>query len=362
MIKNLTLTNFKKFGRASFSMSNLTLLTGLNGAGKSTVIQALAVLRQSCESGALEAGLVDLNGTYARIGTGRDALSENTFGSPSIDIGISATEGSFAVELAYNSEADHLHADIEGDIRDTPLGAKEFQHIRADRLGPETQYEHSYDLAVRQRRLGSRGEYSADTLLAFGDSTVPQARCHPSGKSDSLLDQVNAWIGQTCPGVDISAHVVSNTDLVRLEIGFGGAAGLHSSNRYRPTNVGFGVSYVLPIVVACLTAEEGSMLLIENPEAHLHPRGQSQMARLCAGTAMDGVQVVAESHSDHFLNGVRLAVKDAGSGSWARVIYFGTSNDLGYSEIGIDDRGLLSEWPDGFFDESQHLLAELLAP
>lgn len=363
MIESLSIRNFKKFARAAFLLGDLTLLTGLNGAGKSTVIQALAVIRQSHESGALQGGFVDLNGAYTRIGTGRDALCEDFVDSDaSISFEIVDGGGRLSVLLQYEPDSDHLPAHVEGSLVGTSLGAKEFQHIRADRLGPETQYEHSFEQAVRQRRLGSRGEFSVDRLLSMGGQSVPAARCHPSGRSDELLDQVNAWIGQTCPGVDLSAHMVNNTDLVRLEIGFGGSAGLHSSNRYRPTNVGFGVSYVLPIVVACLTAEAGSLLLVENPEAHLHPRGQSQMARLCSSAARDGVQVIAESHSDHFLNGLRLAVKGSGTGHWAKIIYFGTPDREGFRPIDVDRRGLLSEWPDGFFDESQQLLVELLTP
>ncbi|MCR2307254.1 AAA family ATPase, partial [Salmonella enterica] len=51
------------------------------------------------------------------------------------------------------------------------------------------------------------------------------------------------------------------------------------------------------------------MLIIENPESHLHPAGQSLMGKLCSIAANNGVQLIVESHSDHFLNGIRVAVK-----------------------------------------------------
>lgn len=362
MLDRLGVVNFKKFVDASFDLGHLTLLTGLNGAGKSTVIQTLAVLRQSYESGALDSGFVDLNGSYVRIGTGSDALCENFAGQQEIAFSLTRGGETCTVTMEGRLDADHLPAVVSGSLEGTALVGNEFQHIRADRLGPETQYERSYDQAVRRGRLGPRGEFAVDRLLASNDVRVPAARCHPSGESDRLIDQVSAWIGQTCPGVTLFTVPVSNTDLVRLEVGFGGTAGFNASNRYRPTNVGFGVSYVLPIVVACLTAAPGSLLLIENPEAHLHPRGQSHMARLCSGVARDGVQLVVESHSDHFLNGLRLAVKGAADGEWVRIHYFGTPDEQGFRSIGVDARGLLSEWPEGFFDESQQLLAELLAP
>lgn len=57
-------------------------------------------------------------------------------------------------------------------------------------------------------------------------------------------------------------------------------------------------------------ARPGDMVLIENPESHLHPKGQSAIGRLLAATAANGVQIFCESHSDHIINGVRVAVKE----------------------------------------------------
>ncbi|MGH3693299.1 MAG: AAA family ATPase [Pseudonocardiaceae bacterium] len=75
-------------------------------------------------------------------------------------------------------------------------------------------------------------------------------------------------------------------------------------------NIGFGFSYALPVIIAGLLAPGGGLLLVENPEAHLHPAGQSRLGRFLARIAGSGVQVVLETHSDHILNGVRLAVAD----------------------------------------------------
>src|SRR5262249_31324588 len=134
---------------------------------------------------------------------------------------------------------------------------------------------------------------------------------HPAAKSDLLLDQVNAWMQELCPGVNVEAAGIEGMDSVRLSYGFGysSTSGLNTSRRRRPTHVGFGLTYVLPIVVACLTSDSGTLLLLENPEAHLHPRGQSRMAALIAAAASVGAQVIVETHSDHVLNGVRIAVK-----------------------------------------------------
>ena len=78
---------------------------------------------------------------------------------------------------------------------------------------------------------------------------------------------------------------------------------------FRATNVGFGLSYILPVITAMLTPP-GTLCLVENPEAHLHPRGQTRIAELAVRAAMTGVQIIVETHSDHFLDGVRIAVRD----------------------------------------------------
>ena len=83
-----------------------------------------------------------------------------------------------------------------------------------------------------------------------------------------------------------------------------------SSNKYRATNVGFGLSYVFPVIVAALAARAGDLLIIENPEAHIHPKGQMRLGQLLSLAAASGVQVVIETHSDHVLNGIRLAVHE----------------------------------------------------
>lgn len=318
MLEYFTIRNFKRFESATFRLEDCTLLTGMNGAGKSTVIQALSLIRQSLESDAIKHGSLDLNGKYVQIGTGRDALCEDfqplydNDERPYIEFALTSDSGTRTrLLIDYEASADHLNVSVDGPLDDTPIGSFGYQHVRADRVGPEVVSAHSFEHTERQKTLGARGEYAVDMLGAAGDLHVSERRRHIEALSGTLLDQTNAWLGEACPGVTLGVHSIPNTDSVRLDVGFGGTAGLSASNRFRPTNVGFGVAYALPIVIACLTAQPGSLLAIENPEAHLHPRGQSKLAELCGATAADGVQLLVESHSDHFLNGLRLAVKQA---------------------------------------------------
>lgn len=125
--------------------------------------------------------------------------------------------------------------------------------------------------------------------------------------------------------------------------------------------MGFGVSYALPIVVAGLTAATGGLMIVENPEAHLHPAGQSRMGVFLAWLASTGVQVIVETHSDHVLNGMRRAIGEHAflNPDKAVVHFFDHATPLKVQELRFTERGSVSHWPQGFFDQYQIDVAAL---
>lgn len=378
MIDRLKITNFKAFASADIPLASYTLLTGLNSSGKSTVLQALALLRQSEEALLLhhrEGGGFLLNGELVELGTGQDVLHEDyvaTSGSdPHIEISLQVEFGDFSWRVSYGREDDLLPMDMMSpeahyggpETEEYPsLFRPGFQYLKADRVSPAVIYPRSNEIAVRRGFLGSRGEYTVNYLRHFQDEPVRDQRLlHPQASSVRLLDQVEAWMQEICPGVNLQATEIEGTDLVRLSFRFG-TAGLSSTNRYRPTNVGFGLSYVLPIVVACLTARPDGMVLLENPEAHLHPRGQTAIATLTCAAAAAGAQLIVESHSDHVLNGVRLAVKRGLLSPGQVLLHYFQRDSVGIGVITptLGSDGMLSDWPAGFFDEWDRSLDQLL--
>ncbi|MEH0821776.1 MULTISPECIES: AAA family ATPase [unclassified Micromonospora] len=382
MIERLRLENFKAFRQMGLPLAPLTLLSGVNAAGKSTTMQALALLRQSYDAGVFDHrdGLL-LNGELVELGVGQDVLHENYADGGHegrIFIAIAATidgsERTWRVEYrpAQDREADLLEmppvvrpSDRQPPPRPSGLFGAGFQYLRADRIVPAVTYPKSFEMAVRRGFLGVRGEHTVNYLRARHEDRVssPELR-HPAAKSTGLLDQTEAWLREICPGVDLMAEDLRGTDMVRLSYGFGGTAGITSSNiRYRPTNVGFGLTYALPIIVACLSAGPGRLVMLENPEAHLHPRGQTMVARLSCRAVAAGGQLIIESHSDHVLNGVRLAVKDGVLTPNHVALHYFDRNDDGEIEVSspeIDPDGMLSQWPRGFFDEWDRALDRLL--
>lgn len=236
-----------------------------------------------------------------------------------------------------------------------------FQYLHADRISPAEFYPRDHQVAIGRGFLGVRGEHTVNFLRHHREETVPAGPLrHPKAVSNNLIAQAAAWMGDLCPGVDIEAEPIKGTDVVSLSYGFQGTLG--ATKRRRPSNVGFGLTYVLPIVVACLSARPGALILLENPEAHLHPQGQTQMATLAAAAAAQGAQVIMETHSDHVINGVRLAVKQKRLAPGQAVFHYFRGDGTGVDFVSpqVDADGMLDQWPSGFFDELENTLEQLI--
>lgn len=314
-----------------------------------------------------------LDGDLVELGTGQDLLHEDFTANPpgadpSISVAFTTTDKQqYGWTAQYVPEQDVLPLRLSVRPRDwgeVPLFSRRFQYLQANRITPATTYPRSHHQAIGRGFLGSRGEHAVNFLRHHAQDVVPDGHPlrHPEAGGHTLLDQVVAWMQELCPGVNLEASEIPGIDSVRLSFGFGGTAGLNSTRRRRPTNVGFGLTYTLPIVVACLTAGPGSLILLENPEAHLHPRGQSRMASLIAAAACAGAQLIVETHSDHVLDGTRLAVKQGRLVAADTAVHFFRGNGAGVEIVTptVAEDGSLSEWPEGFFDESENTLDQLL--
>jgi len=370
MIRLVRLQNYKCFENQLLEFNALTLLSGLNNTGKSTVIQSLLLLRQSYQQNLLQTTGLALNGDLVHIGTAKDALfegaKEDVIGFD-LELGDGTTKGTW--RFNYDREADVLALAsrdlVSDDIYTSSLFGNGFHYLQAERIGPRRFFETSDFLVHQRRQLGPAGEYTAQFLATFGRENIGNSVLrHPEATSDTLQDQVEAWLGEVSPGTRISLTPNLGTDTVSLQYSF--VLGNQVSNGYRTTNAGFGITYVLPIIVAALSSKAGSLLLIENPEAHLHPRGQARIGELLALAASCGIQVVIETHSDHVLNGIRLLVHGGKlPPNELQLHFFQRRQQDGQSLVTsphIDKNGRIDQWPDGFFDEWDKSLEALLMP
>lgn len=366
MLTYIEVNNFKCFSHMSVELSNLNVLSGINSMGKSSIIQSLLLLKQSYDMDAIKNGL-HLNGELTAVGTGYDILyresQEDLF---SIDIGSDNVK--YCWKYRYKKDSDFQEIDVkdfdtnklEYMIDTANLFNQNFAYVSAERIGPQRYYKESYHKIFEKNQVGYRGELFAGYLAERGFSDKVENLCllHASSASNLLIYQTEAWLSEISPGIRLNAKKYSEAGIVSIGYGV-------SDNEYSPINVGFGLSYVAPIIVALLKAKAGDLVILENPEAHLHPKGQRKMGEMIAKACAGGVQVIVETHSDHILNGIRLSVKRKIIDNNAiRLNYFYPeyqNKKLIHKKCSpkILDDGSLSDWPEGFFDEWDKAIEEL---
>jgi predicted ATPase len=253
-----------------------------------------------------------------------------------------------------------LPPEANDNARQLVNGLQDIIFLSAIRIGTADVFPSPDDPSPVNADVGIEGQFAPWWFQRLLDEDIDESRRHPSDEALTLRRQFNAWASQLFPGAQANAITMEKTNLVRLELRIGDIGDFR-----RPSNIGYGLTYAFPVIVAGLLANKGQVLIIDSPEAHLHPMGQSQMGRYLAQIASAGVQVIIETHSDHILNGIRLAVRDQAIAAEKVVIHFFNHADNVKENVArvmsplIDRSGNLSEWPDGFFDQTEKDLSQL---
>lgn len=387
-VDHVKINNFKSLKDVSITLSNLTLVTGINSSGKSSFIQSLLLLKQNANNlqivasmrsihsmlensneqqmfarfdkviKSMPSSLFILDGEYIALGKGESLLYQEAF-KEHINIELNSGNSFIKINLDTNFSCTVEHDTAYESI----LGIFDnFHYLRTDRAIPSITYPLS-ERHIRKGHIGLNGEYVAHYLATNRHNILAITNLkHPDSSTEQLLENVSKWLGEISNGIDISITVHDQAQIASLTYQY--IYGKQTTSQYTPVNVGFGITYVLPIIVAILKSKPGDLLILENPESHLHPAGQSKIAKLCAIAASAGVQIIIETHSDHFLNGVRVATKKGSlKPEESQIYYFEKAKDsletVAHS-LNIDKEGRIDEWPKGFFDEWDNKLNELL--
>ena len=367
MITEIRLENFKRFRDMNLKAANLTVLTGANGSGKTSVLHSLLLARQMARQP--DRSHVELNGVDTLELGGAEDVIHREASDELAAVEVLDGEGRrcrWSFGTADSTDTRTLNAlvvDRPDDYPGTLAGpAPQFCYLCAERLGPRDVLSASAADAA-ELDVGSRGEFVAQVLASFDRSRVSTGRIENSStvsQLTGLLHQTESWMARIVRPIQIDAEWFPNTSVTRLRFK---TPGLRSEWTRAP-NAGFGISYALPIIVAALRAEVGGLLLVENPEAHLHPAGQSRIGAFLAQVAADGVQIFLETHSDHVLNGIRVAVADSSAALLPEQVlihFFRAEDDESpiLQSMDLKQTGQLSAWPSGFFDQTQVDLAAL---
>jgi predicted ATPase len=366
VIDNIRIENFKIFRDLDLTLKPLTILTGFNSGGKSTVIQALLLSALACKS--VE---IPINGPFGlALGEAFDVLNAN---ASELEIRFTLMRDSDEARLSLKVPSDRAVI-LTGEVASRTTGGISFDlnigtYLSAERLGPRDLLEVPPN-GETVTNVGEQGQFTAHVLAQFDRLKIHPNLIHPKSEASITLGgQVEAWLSDVVRPMRVQATWLPSTSaaMIRFRNAPSNTEAVLTQKKtdlpaptdwMKPSNVGFGFSYALPIIVAGLTAQAGSILLIENPEAHLHPAGQSNMGTFLALVASSGIQVIVETHSEHIVNGIRLAIaeNDKINSELAVFHFFG---DTGMSTMSVSPSGVMSDWPPGFFDQAEADLAQL---
>ncbi len=439
MLKKIHIENYKSLKNVDVPCAALNLLTGMNGAGKSSFIQVLRMLHLAAEQiGKLEqeicttdfgggCGMEDICYCYkSKMRAIKFSISYTDDSDKEFEVERILEESNYSgrrpgTVLLRHPDCSRIYSNAYGkaihleDMYTEDRGNVTRDEVRSayatgDRIFKEEEerlcgVEHTAGFremwrgtrfvdAFRRKPTdvhqgGSFGVYDDLSLLlgCVGDVKFfnPEGQnvmeflykcvCYGNeGHGIKLIDKISQCLNWVSPGARlcIEEKQVGGQCFYVSTVDYGVNGDVRM---FKPQNVGFGVSYILPVLATLITAEKGNIIIIENPEAHLHPRGQAEIGKLIAETVSRGVQVFIETHSDHVINGIRVAVKKGViKPSDVNIAFFerkehAVVGDEGKEsheifttvrDIKVDENGSLSEYPEDFMDEWNNQLMRLM--
>ena len=320
MIHQVDLNGFKSFGGTNIELRPLTLLSGLNSSGKSSVIQA-----------------IEMAETYRRT-NGRTFLLSRHGNTKELT---NDAYAGFSIDVCSDNYTVHLNSDARKCSLDGVMTDNIF-YLEAGRIGGAN----SIEIYSEDAEIGSKGENVIKCIAAHWGDSIPTALRHAKSEGETFLMNLKAWLTIISPNVSFDYQVNELSD-----------NSYATYNGFRTSNVGFGLSYTLPVLAMLLRASmiPGSVVLLENPEAHLHPKGQTEMGKMIACAVKAGVQVIVETHSDHLFDGIRIYAKEDGHFASQFIGYWfelDKENISRWENIQINDAGqFANEAPKGFCDQ-----------
>ena len=227
-------------------------------------------------------------------------------------------------------------------------------------LGPLREHprRHYHWSGTKPRDVGRRGEHTVDAILAARDDREKSGRVERGGNKRTFERAIAWWLEKLKLIHEFSVEEVGDaSNLYRAMV--------RTSASAPPTallDVGFGVSQVLPALVLLYYVPEGSTVLMEQPEIHLHPAVQSGLADLMLTVAgVRDVQIIVESHSEHLLRRFQRHVAEEKASADDIKLYFVSSPDgtAQAADLLLNEYGEIENWPDHFFGDEMGEIAAI---
>ncbi len=417
-ITRITVAGFKSIrDEQSIDIRPLTILAGANSSGKSSMLQPLLLLKQTLEC-PYDPGPLLLNGPNVRFTDAQQFFSRNRNGEPVPDFSVSIRSPTFAVETSFRRRP-RSGLDVRKTVLTLGKRAMSFNSSMSGsqvweqvKRGPEHLVQFFQGFAkggdafewqiVRDRcflnpslRRGQGERVVHIPFLSVSHSPAEQvlvnvvhipgmrgnpARVYPvtaledsfpglfpdyvasvisqweTDRSDRILHALHEDLRLLGLTWKVTAKRISDAE-VELQVGrLTRAVRAASRDLVNIADVGFGLSQVLPVMVAVHAAGPDNLLYLEQPEIHLHPRAQVAMATVLARAVRRGVRMVVETHSGLLLRAVQAVVaegKEALTPDLVKLHWFTRSEKDGTTTIAsaeLDEAGAFGDWPEDFGD------------
>lgn len=331
----LELKNFKCFQDLQLGLNDLTVFLGANATGKSSILQSILIY--------LQAATKANRNNNAQMSLYQDfgydlGCVENLLCKDAKDqnITISIDEIEAKIDLTKHEKlSDVINVQIRGqDIN--------YSYLCAERIGPRNTVEYH-----NSPNCGMHGEYTAYIINKENLVDVDKEKFWDNGLEGKFSTQLDNWVQYLFPNMKIQVDCQFNK-IAQLKVNSG-------VNSILATNIGFGLSYSLPVLVEGLRLEKGSWFIVENPEAHLQPKAQTRMGYFLARMAAAGIRVIVETHSEHVLKGMQAVIKLKENGfDDSKVSVYFTEQKEGKSymkQVALQRDGIaVYKFPRDFFD------------
>ncbi|MBP1165787.1 putative ATPase [Chryseobacterium sp. PvR013] len=334
MIQKLIIDNFKCFDKVEIPLKNINIFCGTNSSGKSSAIQSLLLI-DNCLS------------------------EENSLNSKWLNLGYFEEIRNFIVrreainiEIEQNDIKYNLCIDEDGIYCEKNETYKKLNYISANRVGPKDFY---HKITSTKNFIGENAEFLIDYLYRNSTRTIDYERMYDK-QSSTLGYNVNLWLKKIL-NANINLDNIISGNIITANYNY------RDNKPVRPYHIGAGISYTVGIIILCLSASKDETIVLENPEIHLHPKAQSELAAFLCFVASKGVQLIIETHSDHIFNGVRKSInKKEISKELAEIHFFelDENNISTNNAICLNEEGRILDMKKGLFDQFDNDLDELL--
>ena len=352
MLEALRIYGFKCFDTVEIALRRINIFSGTNSSGKTSAIQAFLLL---CNN-AVKNSSSPLNGMWLRLGT-FDECRNHRINARYFVVGAVSGKEIFQTEFrsADDDSNDVVISFTDESVAVQNLLSLENRHVYylpANRIGPEDSYPKNFD---RVNFLGNKAEFIVDFLYKNRKKVVVPSLIADTA-SVTLEYQVNYWLGKLF-GIKNTIQDLGLSNSLSVEFSLG------NGKPVRPYHMGSGVSFAIGVLVSCLSANIDDIIVIENPEIHLHPKAQSDLTEFLCFVANAGIQVILETHSDHVFNGIRKSIVKKEIANTDVAVHFFQLDENALSKntaVALNEHGRVMTHPKGLFDQFDDDLDQIL--